>query len=108
MMTNESDKPNSKDSQPGSIAGFWRVPVFLPLVADALPFFYLLIAPFWPTAPEAVVKICSFAPPVIGIGYLVCLGILRYTKVFPSFSIGVVVGAVFAVIGVIEPIFYWI
>lgn len=82
--------------------------VLLPLVADALPFLYLLVVPFWPRAPETVATVCSFAPPVIGMGYLVSLGLLKYRKVFISISTGVVVGAVFAVIGIIGPIFYWI
>ena len=91
-----------------SMDGFRKAAVLLPIFADALPFLFMLIAPSWQGVPTLVVAICSFAPPLVGSGFLVGVGLLRYMKVVSSISNGLLIGIVFAIVGIIEPLFYWI
>jgi len=76
-------------------------------VADMLPFIFLLIAPIWKSMPGFTGAICSFAPPVIGFSILLVLIYLRWKHFALNFD-GVRIAVVFAVVGILEPIFYWI
>ena len=85
-----------------------RLILILPGVADALPIAYLLVAPVWRSAPLVIVELCSFAPPVVGISVLVALIVLRQRRILPANSDSIRVAIVLAIIGIAEPIFYWI
>jgi len=85
--------------------------ILIPLlvgVVDALPFVYLLAAPVWPRVPTIVVIVCSFGPPVIGVATLTILMILRTWKHVPLSSDGFRIALVLAVVGMLEPLLYWI
>lgn len=88
--------------------GLIKAAVLLPVLADALPFFFMLIAPSWPSVPRLIVVTCSLAPPVVGAVFLVVIVIARYMKVLSSIPNGVLIGIVFSFLGIIEPMVYWI
>jgi hypothetical protein len=84
--------------------------VLMPLligVADMLPFVYLLIAPGWKSVPAIIPVICSLAPPVIGVSTLLILTYLRWKRAALNPD-GVRIAFVLAIVGILEPIFYWI
>ena len=76
-------------------------------IADILPFVYLLIAPGWKSVPAIIPVICSLAPPVIGISTLMILTYLRWKRAALN-SDGVLIAFVLAIVGILEPVFYWI
>jgi hypothetical protein len=76
-------------------------------VADMLPFVYLLIAPGWKSVPAIIPVICSLAPPVIGVSTLLILTYLRWKRAALNPD-GVRIAFVLAIVGILEPIFYWI
>ena len=84
--------------------------ILMPLlagVADMLPFIFLLIAPIWKSMPGFTPIICSFAPPVIGFSILLVLIYLKWKR-FALNSDGVRIAIILAIVGILEPIFYWI
>ena len=79
-----------------------------PAVADAAPFFYgLLIVQLWPNVPLPIVVVCSFAPIVVGIFVLIALPFLKRRAMIPRRSDGALIGITLAIVGVIEPLFYY-
>lgn len=82
--------------------------IILPALGDMVPFGYLLIMPVWRTAPVLIVELCSFASLVIGSFVIVALIIMRHRRVIPKGSASAPIGIVLAIVGIIEPIFYWI
>jgi hypothetical protein len=76
-------------------------------VADILPFVYLLIASRWKSVPAIITIICSLAPPIIGVSTLLVLTYLSWKRVALK-SDGVRIAVVLAIVGILEPIFYWI
>jgi hypothetical protein len=82
--------------------------IVLPAVGDIIPFIYLLIMPVWRTAPQLVVEVFSFAPLVIGGFVIVTLISMRHRQIIRKGSASVPVGIALAIVGIIEPMFYWI
>ena len=82
--------------------------IVLSAVGDIVPFIYLLIMPVWRTAPRLVVEVCSFAPLVIGSFVIVALISMRQRQIIEKGSASVPIGIVLSIVGIIEPMFYWI
>ena len=79
------------------------------MVADVAPFSYLLLMEAgWRTAPLGIVQACSFAPPVIGITSAILLPVLRHRNMIPRRSAALPIGLTLAMVGILEPLFYWI
>lgn len=76
-------------------------------LADMLPFIYFLIAPNWKSMSAFTAVICTFAPPVIGFSILLVLIYLKWRR-FGLHSDSVRISVIFAIVGILEPIFYWI
>ena len=82
--------------------------IVLPMLGDIVPFVYLSMMPVWRTAPRLVVEVCSFAPLVIGSFVIMALIVMRRLQIIRKGSASVPIGIVLAIVGVIEPVFYWI
>ena len=86
-----------------------KLSIIIPALADMVPFVYLLfVMQRWPTVPTLIVMFCQFVSPVIGAAVIVALLVLKHQKRIPKGSDGLRVGAVLAVIGILEPVSYWI
>jgi hypothetical protein len=84
-----------------------KLAMIFPALADASPFIYLLIVQLWHNVPLPVVIACSFAPLVIGIAVLIVLPVLKYRTVIPRHSDGALIGTTLAIVGIIEPLFFY-
>jgi len=84
--------------------------LLLPLLAglaDIIPFIYLLVASNWKSIPAFTAVICSFAPPITGFSIVIVLIYLKLKRVALD-SDSVRIAIVLAIVGILEPIFYWI
>ena len=82
--------------------------IILPAVGDIIPFVYLSVMPLWRTAPRLVVVVCSFAPVLIGSLVILAIMIMRHRKIIRNDSVSLPISIVLAIVGIIEPLFYWI
>ena len=79
-----------------------------PALADTSPFvYYLLIVNLWPNVASSIVVACSFAPIVVGIIILTILPFLKRCAVIPRRSDGALIGITLAIVGLIEPFFFY-
>ena len=82
--------------------------IILPALADICPLvYYALSEKVWHAIPFVVAIICTFAPQGIGIFILIILPILRYRGVIPRRSDSTLIGSVLAIVGVLEPFFFY-
>jgi hypothetical protein len=77
------------------------------IVADALPLVCILTAPVLPPLPWMLRAVCVYSPPVLGLLFLLEVVTLKLLRLLPARSDAVLIGTVLALIGLVEPLFYW-
>ncbi len=86
-----------------------KLAIVIPAIADVGPFsYYAIIMPLWRHTPLVFAMICSFAPPVVGVLIIVALPLLAHWRLVQRTSNGFIIGAVLGLVGIIEPVFFWI